>query len=127
MIAGRKSRKIPCAACAYGRRHDFRLFKDSRARMRADTQCQAGTGYQGMAKLHANSLPPKKRGRKYPLSEQDRKRNHVISSSRCLVENIIRDPKIFRILAEKYRNRRRRFGLRFNLIAALCNLNLSHA
>jgi len=29
---------------------------------------------------------------------------------------------VFRILLERYRNRRRRFGLRFNLIAALCNL-----
>ena len=35
-----------------------------------------------------------------------------------IIENIIRELKIFRILAEKYRNRRRRFLLRFNLIAA---------
>jgi hypothetical protein len=32
--------------------------------------------------------------------------------------------KIFRILAEKYRNRRRRFALRINLIAAICNYQL---
>ncbi|MDR2882664.1 MAG: IS5/IS1182 family transposase, partial [Alistipes sp.] len=42
-------------------------------------------------------------------------------------ENIIREVKIFRIIAEKYRNRRRRFALRFNLIAAIYNLNLCHA
>lgn len=30
--------------------------------------------------------------------------------------------KVFRILAERYRNRRKRFGLRFNLIAAIYNL-----
>ncbi|MDR2511394.1 MAG: IS5/IS1182 family transposase, partial [Bacteroidales bacterium] len=29
-----------------------------------------------------------------------------------------------RIIAEKYRNRRKRFALRFNLIAAIYNLNL---
>ncbi|MGQ0604021.1 MAG: IS5/IS1182 family transposase, partial [Anaerolineales bacterium] len=29
------------------------------------------------------------------------------------------------ILSERYRNRRRRFGLRFNLIAALYNLELA--
>jgi hypothetical protein len=34
--------------------------------------------------------------------------------------------KIFRILAERYRNRRKRFGLRFNLIAALCNAELAN-
>ncbi|MDR0581312.1 MAG: IS5/IS1182 family transposase, partial [Holosporaceae bacterium] len=27
----------------------------------------------------------------------------------------------FKIIADKYRNRRKRFGLRFNLIAAICN------
>ncbi len=32
--------------------------------------------------------------------------------------------KVFRILAQPYRNRRRRFGLRFNLIAALYNRGL---
>jgi hypothetical protein len=41
-----------------------------------------------------------------------------------VIENIIPELKIFRILAEKYRNRRKRYGLRFNLIAALYNLSL---
>jgi hypothetical protein len=45
---------------------------------------------------------------------------------RITVENIIRDVKIFRIIAEKYRNRRRRFALRFNLIAAIYNINLNY-
>ena len=48
----------------------------------------------------------------------------MISSVRITIENIIRDVKIFRIIAEKYRNRRKRFALRFNLIAAIYNLNL---
>ncbi len=33
--------------------------------------------------------------------------------------------KIFRILAERYRNRRKRFGLRFNLISAILNFELA--
>ena len=33
--------------------------------------------------------------------------------------------KIFRILSERYRNRRKRFGLRFNLIAAIYNMELA--
>jgi hypothetical protein len=32
--------------------------------------------------------------------------------------------KVFRILSDRYRNRRKRFGLRFNLIAAIYNLEL---
>ena len=33
--------------------------------------------------------------------------------------------KIFRILSERYRNRRKRFGLRFNLIAVIYNSELT--
>jgi hypothetical protein len=32
--------------------------------------------------------------------------------------------KRFRILSERYRNRRKRFGLRFNLIAGIHNFEL---
>jgi len=42
-----------------------------------------------------------------------------------LVEHVIGSLKRFRILAERYRNRRKRFGLRFNLLAAIFNLELA--
>jgi hypothetical protein len=77
-----------------------------------------------MAKIHANVEIPKKRSKKNPLTKEDKQRNRSISSERVLVENTIREVKIFRIIAEKYRNRRKKFGLRFNLIAAIYNLNL---
>jgi hypothetical protein len=44
-----------------------------------------------------------------------------------LVENVLGRLKVFRILCSRYRNRRRRFGLRFNLIAGLYNFELLHA
>ena len=75
--------------------------------------------------MHANVEIPKKRSKKNPLTKEDRQQNRNISSKRVVIENIIREVKIFRILAEKYRNRRKKFGLRFNLIAAMYNLNLS--
>jgi len=43
-----------------------------------------------------------------------------------LIENIIRQLKIFRILSERFRNRRKRFGLRFNLIASIYNMELEN-
>jgi hypothetical protein len=86
----------------------------------------ADTGYQGIQKLHSNSELPKKKSKKNPLIKEDKKQNRRISSIRITIENIIREVKIFRILAEKYRNRRRRFALRFNLIAAIYNLNLEY-
>ena len=83
------------------------------------------TGYQGIAKIHLNVMIPKKRSKKNPLTTDDKVRNKAISSERVTIENIIREIKIFRIIAEKYRNRRKKYGLRFNLIAAMYNLNLS--
>jgi hypothetical protein len=41
------------------------------------------------------------------------------------IEQAIGKLKVFRILAERYRRRRKRFGLRFNLIAGLYNFELN--
>ena len=124
MIADKKTRRIICTAQAEGRRHDFRLFKQSRTAIHQTIKTQTDTGYMGIQKLHANCELPKKRSKKNPLTKLDKKKNQFISSSRVLIENLIRELKIFRILAEKYRNRRRRFLLRFNLIASFYNLAL---
>ena len=43
--------------------------------------------------------------------------NRQLAKERIIIENIHRSLNIFRILSSRYRNRRRRFGLRFNLIA----------
>ncbi len=82
------------------------------------------TGYQGMQKLHENTDIPKKKSKKRPLKKEKKKRNREISSDRVLIEHIIREVKIFRVAAEKYRNRRKRFGLRINLIAAFYNRSI---
>jgi hypothetical protein len=50
-----------------------------------------------------------------------------LSRQRILVENVIGSLKRFRILAERYRNRRNHFGLRFNLVAAIYNMELGDA
>ena len=124
-MADKKTRKILCTAFGKGRRHDFKLFKKSKTHIHPDIKCAVDTGYQGLAKIHTNVEIPKKRSKKNPLTKEDKQQNRNISSKRVAVENIIREVKIFRIVAEKYRNRRRKFGLRFNLIAAMYNLNLS--
>ncbi|MDR1941664.1 MAG: IS5/IS1182 family transposase, partial [Endomicrobium sp.] len=47
-----------------------------------------------------------------------------ISKFRVKVENVIGKIKRFHIISHRYRNRRKRFGLRFNLIAAIHNFEL---
>jgi hypothetical protein len=62
---------------------------------------------------NAVSELPKKRSKKNPLTKDDKRENQRISSIRITIENIIWDVKIFRIIAEKYRNRRKCFAMRF--------------
>jgi hypothetical protein len=88
-------------------------------------RCEVDTGYTGIKSIKEKVSIPKKKSKKEPLSKGDKRLNRSISSSRVLVENVIRTIKIFRIVSERYRNRRKRFGLRFNLIAAITNLNRS--
>ena len=123
-MVDKKSHKILCVAQAAGRRHDFRLFKQSQTAIHPTIIAQVDTGYQGLQKIHPNTEIPKKRSKKNPLTKQDKQENNRISASRVLVENIIRCIKIFRILAEKYRNRRKRYALRLNLIAGIYNFQL---
>jgi hypothetical protein len=107
-----------------GKRHDFRLFKESGVRFKSATQTITDTGYQGMQRIHANSQLPKKKTKKYPLTAEDKRNNRHLSSQRVLNENVIGMLKRFKIIADRYRNRRKRFGLRFNLIAGIYNFEL---
>ncbi|WP_245808186.1 hypothetical protein [Deinococcus hopiensis] len=46
----------------------------------------------------------------------------MLTYIRQAIEHVIRRMKIFRVLQGMYRHRRRRFALRVQLTAALCNL-----
>lgn len=67
---------------------------------------------------------PKKKSKKKPLTAEDKRTNRALSSQRVQNEHVIGTVKRFKIVADKYRNRRKRFGLRFNLIAGICNAEL---
>lgn len=125
VIVEQTSGKILCTAYGVGRIHDFRLFKNSQVHFQASQLCLADKGYQGIAKLHPNSCTPVKKPRRAELSYSERQHNRHLARLRVIGEHINRRFKIFRILAERYRNRRKRFGLRFNLIAGLLNDELS--
>jgi hypothetical protein len=124
VVVDKKTRQIICAAFAFGKKHDFRLFKESKTHIHPEITAKTDTGYIGIAKIHKNSVLPKKRSKKNPLTAEDKAMNRHISSERVGNEHAIGFLKRFKILAERYRNRRKRFGLRFNLIAGICNFDL---
>ena len=107
-----------------GKRHDFRLFKESKTFIHPTISVVTDTGYLRLQKIHARTQIPKKRSKKHPLTREDKKHNQQLSKKRVLNENVIRSLKRFKILSDRYRNRRKRFSLRFNLIAGIYNLEL---
>ena len=120
----KKSRKIISTAFSNGRKHDFRLFKESKHYVHKDTKIITDTGYQGLKKLHAKTELPRKKSKNYPLTKDDKQSNQKLASERVLNENVIGSIKRFKIIADRYRNRRTRFQLRFNLISAIYNMEL---
>lgn len=117
----KRTQTVICTSFTNGKKHDFRLFKESKTHIRPTIKILTDTAYQGLAKIHANSELPKKKSKKNPLTKEDKKNNKKLSSERVINENVVGSLKRFKIIADKYRNRRKRFGLRFNLIAGIHN------
>ncbi len=123
-MVNQATREIICTADGKGKEHDFRLFRNSKTRLKENIKLLGDKGYQGIQKLHSNSETPKKKPRGKNLSIADKKKNRELARIRVIGENINCKLKVFKILSDRYRNRRKRFGLRFNLIAGLYNYEL---
>jgi len=124
VIVCKLSRKIICLVFCNGKKHDFRLFKEAGINIHEDTEAQTDAGFTGIKKLHENSVLPHKKPKGGELTKEQKHENRAISSKRASNEHAIGFVKRFKILTERYRNRRKRFGLRFNLIAGICNFEL---
>lgn len=122
MIADQISGRIIATAFCAGKKHDLALYRASQTAILSRIATVADSGYQGIQKDHANSEIPKKKSKHHPLSTDEKKKNRILARKRIGCEHIMGRLKVFRILSERYRNRRKRFGLRFNLIAAIYNL-----
>jgi len=116
--------RIICTNFAEGKKHDLTLFKESRLEFQPTQKLLVDTGYTGILKIHENCGIPLKKGRNRPLTKEQKEHNKKISKLRVVIENVIGDLKKFKIISERYRNRRRRFGLRFNIFAAAYNFEL---
>jgi hypothetical protein len=118
----RESGIILCTAHAEGSVHDFKLYEKSvGAAIAQSIKVQADSGYQGIGRFHKNSEIPKKKPKGGRLSAGEKTENRRIARERILIEHINAKVKVFKITANKYRNRRKRFGLRMALICGIIN------
>ncbi len=77
-MVDKKKKQVICTSFANGKKHDFKLFKDSKTHIHPETKTITDTGYQGIAKIHKKSELPKKRSKKNPLTKEDKENNRKL-------------------------------------------------
>ncbi len=118
LVVNKKNLEVICLDFSNGKKHDFKLLQDSKLRINENIKKQMDSWYQWVQKEFSNTEIPIKWKN---LTNEQKEENKKLSSSRIFVEHVIWKLKFFRILYEKYRNRRKKFGLRWNLIAWIYN------
>ena len=103
-----------------GTYHDFEIRKQG-SLLSENSRAYGDSGYQGLDKLHKATGIPYKKLKNGELTMEEKEYNGGLSRFRVRVENKIRELKIFRIISERYRNKRKRYGLKFNIIAGIVN------
>ena len=119
-----ESERIAATFFGKGKTHDYKLFQMSETKFGNSVKLRADLGYWGLQSEMSSVTLPLKNSKLHRLTKAEKKLNRELAGKRAKVENVIRRLKIFRILSERYRHRRKRFGLRFNLIAGLHNYEL---
>jgi len=107
-----------------GKTHDFKLFKDSFIGIDDLILLLADSGYQGILELHGNSKTPVKKRKNQELTAEEKSYNRELSKVRIFIENVNRRIKRFKIMSDRYRNKRKRHGLRMTIICGLHNMDL---
>ena len=125
IVIDRKTELIICTEVFNGNAHDGTIFKKT-LRMNPDILVLGDSGYRGIQKHHANCLLPIRHKADIEKLSEDKKAtrkadNKEIASRRMKIEHIIGRVKRFKIVAERYRNQRKRLLLRFNLICGIVN------
>jgi hypothetical protein len=113
-----------------GRRHDKRLADKNMLaeHIPEDVTIWTDTGFQGMQKIHANTIMPKKATKKHPLTPEQRESNRITASIRIVNEHAIGGMKRYRAAADTYRNRIANMDdLLMRLSAGLWNFHLQYA
>ena len=107
-----------------GSAHDFTLFKQTVKTWRYRPYFVMDKGYEGIQNLPFKALIPFKKPKGRRLTPEQKALNRAIHQRRILIEHAFAALKVFKILSTRYRNRRKRLMLRFNLIAGLYNRQL---
>lgn len=101
----------------YGKTHDKRMYEKSRTRSPDKTGKYGDSAYLGTV-----LIIPKKKQKGKELTKEQKEYNQIHSSMRVCVENGIGKMKIWQILSQRFRNKRKDHLIIFKNIAGLQNI-----
>lgn len=104
----------------------MKRFRNSRRILSKAGTILADSGYQGLMEMYPQAQTPRKSSKYHSLIPADKAYNLELSSCRITIEHIFTKIKTFKILSTTYRNRKKRFHLRVNLIAGIINFELKN-
>lgn len=105
-----------------GRPHDITIFRRHRIEVEGKIEILADSGYQGLQKIHANCKVPFKKTKLRILTEEQKTYNRELSQQRIKIEHINRQCKIFRIVKDVYRGKRKHSQNIWEIICGIINL-----
>jgi len=121
VVVHQSSQQILSIAIGYGSQHDISLARENIRNLLISRYCFADLAYLGLKEIGCRLFTPFKKPKGGVLEPIQKQINHEISRRRIVVEHVIGRLKRFKIVSERYRNRRKRYGLRMNLIAGILN------
>jgi len=117
IIANKKGKILAVGKSSCGKLHDKKDYERQRFILPKGVPKKADMGYIG-----TSWQTPIKKPKGGSLSEQDKLFNRAFSKERIIIEHVIGKMKIFKILAERFRNRREKHMMIFKNIAGLYNM-----
>ena len=117
-----KGRIVHVSKSHPGSVHDFMVFKKEPLPPEG-SRLFVDSGYQGIHEIHSDSEFPYKSRKNNPLDEEEKQYNSGLARIRVMAENVLAKLKTFNILSQKYRNKRKRYDVKFNIIAGIVNMN----
>jgi len=99
----------------------LRIFSENHPDISPEIRLDADLGYQGIDKLHGKTKTPFKTPKGGKLTKSQKRKNKRFRRKRVRVEHTIRRCKVFRIVKERYRNKRRRIQTVWSVVCGLVN------
>ena len=125
IICNSKRKILVITPAKHGKLHDKKILDKAviPPRIPQEIAIIADTGFQGIQTNHPKTLLPMKKSKKYPLNQEEKLLNRLISSVRVVVEHAISGIKKFRAVSAVLRSKH---GIDNTITKICCGLfNLS--